>query len=159
MNDQGQKTVRPRRMPQSFSLAALFLLITLAAVVTRQLAAMIQQILSEGIAFSLAWIPLVSALCGGFWGAVIGLFHFRPARGLGWGLVVGVACGPIFGMLATLVVRQPLPGLGTLCGLAAVILMFGFYRRRTNKVDPSQNAQDYQQLLTSLRAQEMTKTS
>lgn len=83
---------------RSFPLSALFLLMAACGVVTALVAPLTRAIGKGDVGMSAA---AIASACGAviamLLGAVIGLYHHRPARGLGWGIVTGGGIGLVMG--------------------------------------------------------------
>ena len=122
----------PNEERRSFPLSALFILMAACAVVAA-LMAPLTRAMGEG-KIGVADAAVASA-CGALMvmllGAVIGLYHHRPARGLGWGIVTGGGIGMVMGP----VVLSPLsafPSLLTMSvGGAAALLVVSAMKMET----------------------------
>ncbi len=91
-------TVSPPPRTSSFSLAALFFLLALAAV----LLAILLPALRTRAEQQIGGLKFAGAALGvGFFasvlGGMIGLFHYRRLRGLGWGVLTGLLTGICIG--------------------------------------------------------------
>ena len=64
----------------SYPLSAVFYIVAVAAIL-----------------FSLVAPMIVLAILGMFLGALIGLYHYRRRRGVGWGMLVGMFTGAFLG--------------------------------------------------------------
>jgi FtsH-binding integral membrane protein len=139
----GRKQVRG----QSFSLAALFLLVALCAILTAQLSPLIREwargsSASGTVAFRfdpgelVAW-TISSFLLGMFYGGVIGAYHYRRARGVTWGIVTGLLLGLVAGPIAYASTRMPVHTLVTAVGGAFILVGVATMYRFVNDRDPS----------------------
>jgi hypothetical protein len=85
---------------QSYPLSALFLLLAACGVVCALLTPVIRAVMEGQVGGKdTAMASLGGALLSMCGGAIIGLYHYRPFRGLGWGIlsggVIGLIVGPI----------------------------------------------------------------
>ena len=118
---------------RSFPLSALFILMAACSIVAALMAPLSRAIVAGTIGFSDA---AFASACGGalvmMMGALVGLYHHRRARGLGWGLLTGGLIGMVMGP----VVLSPVsafPSLLTLSvgGAAALLVVSAMFRGAT----------------------------
>ena len=82
-----------------------------------------------------AWM-IVLAILGMFLGALIGLYHYRRRRGIGWGMLVGIFTGAFLGPIVVTnnfeqVTMSCLIGSGILIVLTACIRITSRFGRPT----------------------------
>ncbi|MCA9145835.1 MAG: hypothetical protein KDB05_23745 [Planctomycetales bacterium] len=117
-----------------YPLSALFVLIAACAVVSALLSPVVHAVIAKLLTIE----QVVGASIGGavivaIIGSVIGLYHYRPLRGIGWGVVTG----GVIGMLIGPVMLAPPEAIGPLVtmsiGGSIVLLLtgtaFGFTAR------------------------------
>lgn len=109
---------------RSYPLSALFVLVAACAVVFALLTPVVRSVATGDVGVvEAATASAGGALCAMLIGAVIGLHHYRPLRGLGWGTLTG----GIIGMLVGPVTLSPGTAFGSLVtmslGGAAVLLI------------------------------------
>jgi len=117
MDSVDQKTSR------SFPLSSLFVLVAGCAVVSALLTPVVRSVASGDLG---ARETALSSAAGGLVvmviGVVVGLYHYRPLRGLGWGLLTG----GVIGLLVGPIMLTPGKSFGTLVGMSlggAVVLL------------------------------------
>lgn len=115
-----------RSVQTGYPLGALFVLLAACAVVS----ALLSPVARAAVEGDLPLIQiLVASLVGlavlGILGGVIGLYHYRPIRGAGWGMLTGGAIGVLIGPL----MLAPPEALGSLVtvslGGSVVVLITG----------------------------------
>lgn len=125
---------------QSYPLSALFVLVAACAVVCTLLTPIVRAIVSGNVGGKETAIASVGgSLLAMLVGAVVGLYHYRPYRGLAWGIL----CGGVIGMIAGPVVLAPpesLDSLMTMSIAGAIVLVitgaaFGLARRNEDDDD------------------------
>lgn len=118
-----------------YPLSAVFYMVTVAAV----LFSLVTPVFMVGgdIDYGdlIAWMIVLSIL-GMFLGALIGLYHYRRRRGIGWGMLIGMFVGAFFGPIVVTdnyeqVTTSCLIGSGILVVLTACICIFPKLGRRT----------------------------
>ncbi len=120
----------PSHDRRSFPLSALFILMAACSVVAALMAPLSRAIGEGKVAVSEA---AVASACGAglvmLLGAVIGLYHHRPARGLGWGIVTGGGIGMVMGPVV-LSPQSAFPSLLTMSigGAAALLAVSTLFR-------------------------------
>ncbi|HJN09972.1 MAG TPA: hypothetical protein QF564_14900 [Pirellulaceae bacterium] len=120
---------------RSFPLSALFILMAACSVVAALMAPLSRAIGEGEIGVSEA--ALASA-CGAvlvmMLGAVIGLYHHRPARGMGWGILIGGGIGMVMGPVV-LSPHSAFPSLLTMSvgGAAALLAVSTMFRGTTRR--------------------------
>jgi len=115
---------------RSFPLSALFILMAACSVVAALLAPLSRAVGSGKIGIGTA----AEASAGGavlvmLIGAVVGLYHHRPGRGLGWGILTGGAIGMVMGPVV-LSPQSAFPSLLTMSvgGAAALLAVSTMFR-------------------------------
>ncbi len=123
MKGDEHNTSQPAGDVRSFPLSALFILMAACSVVAALVAPLSRAVGSGKV--SLAAAAEASA-CGAvlvmLMGAVIGLYHHRPGRGLGWGIVTGGGIGMVMGPVV-LSPQSAFPSLLTMSLGGAVALL------------------------------------
>ncbi len=115
---------------RSFPLSALFILMAACSVVAALMAPLSRAIGEGKIGVSQA---AEASACGAILvmmlGAVIGLYHHRPARGLGWGILTGGGIGMVMGPVV-LSPQSAFPSLLTMSvgGAAALLAVSAIFR-------------------------------
>lgn len=115
---------------RSYPLSALFLLMAACAVVAA-MAAPLARTIDEGKVEIL--VVVEASACGAglvmLLGAVVGLYHHRRARGLGWGILTGGGIGMIMGPVV-LSPQSAFPSLLTMSvgGAAALLAVSAMLR-------------------------------
>lgn len=100
-----------REIHNGYPLSALFVLLAACAVVSALLAPVAQAVVSKDATLEqVAAASFFGLILVGIIGGVIGLYHYRPLRGVGW----GVLTGGIIGMLIGPVMLAPPEAIGTL---------------------------------------------
>ena len=110
----------------SFPLSALFILMAACSVVAALVAPLSRAIGDGKVGIGAA---AEASACGAvlvmLMGAVIGLYHHRPARGLGWGILTGGGIGMVMGPVI-LSPQSAFPSLLTMSiGGAVALLVVG----------------------------------
>ncbi|MCA9121382.1 MAG: hypothetical protein H6822_07810 [Planctomycetaceae bacterium] len=87
-------------MQSGYPLSALFVLVAACAVVSALLAPVVRAVIDKVLTLEQVAVASVSAaIMVAILGGVIGLYHYRPIRGAGWGLLtggfIGLLVGPI----------------------------------------------------------------
>lgn len=89
-----------RSVQKGYPLSALFVLLAVCAVVSALLAPVANAIVTKELTvFYVAIASLIGAGVVGLLGGAVGLYHYRPLRGAGWGLLTGVIAGLFIGPL------------------------------------------------------------
>ncbi len=89
-----------RNVQSGYPLGALFVLLAACAVVSALLSPVAHAVVDGNIPLSqLVWSCLIGGIVLAMIGAVIGLYHYRPVRGFGWGVLTGGALGLLLGPL------------------------------------------------------------
>jgi hypothetical protein len=115
---------------RSFPLSALFILMAACSVVAALMSPLSRAIAEGKIGVMDA---SVASVCGALivmlLGAVVGLYHHRPARGLGWGIVTGGGIGMVMGPVV-LSPQNAFPSLMTMSigGAAALLAVSTIFR-------------------------------
>ena len=80
----------------SYPLSAVFYIVAVAAILFSLVAPIF--VVGGNIDYGdlVAWM-IVLAILGMFLGALIGLYHYRRRRGVGWGMLVGIFTGAFLG--------------------------------------------------------------
>jgi len=118
---------------RSYPLSALFILMAACAVVAALLAPLSRAVGDGRIEFSDA---AEASVCGAvlvmLLGAVVGLYHHRRWRGLGWGILTGGAIGMFMGPVV-LSPQAAFPSLLTMSlgGAAAMLAVSAMFRSAT----------------------------
>lgn len=115
---------------RSFPLSALFILMAACCVVAALLAPLSRAVVSGKVGIvETATASACGSLLVTLMGAVIGLYHHRPARGLGWGIVTGGAIGMVMGPVV-LSPKSDFPSLITMSvgGAAALLAVSAMFR-------------------------------
>ena len=108
---------------RSFPLSALFILMAACSVVTALVAPLSRAVGAGQIGLDSAAIASgCGALAVMLIGAVVGLYHHRRARGLGWGILTGGGIGMIMGPVV-LTPQSAFPSLLTMSFGGAVALL------------------------------------
>jgi hypothetical protein len=115
-----------QNVQRSYPLSALFVLVAACAVVSALLAPAVRAVVNGDAGVVEAITSSVGgAFCAMAIGAVIGLYHHRQLRGLGWGTLTG----GIIGMLVGPMILSPTDAFGTLItmsvGGALILLVTG----------------------------------
>ena len=104
-----------RNIEQSYPLSALFLLLAACGVICALLTPVVRAVMAGQVGGEdtvlASFVGALLSICGG---AIIGLYHYRPLRGLAWGILTGGVIGTIVGP----VVLAPPESLGSLIGMA-----------------------------------------
>ena len=112
-----------QNVQRSFPLSVLFVLIAACAVVSALLAPAMRAIVTGQIgAMDAITASVGGAVCVMLIGAVVGLYHYRPLRGLAWGTLTG----GVIGMFAGPIMLSPHEAFGSLMTMAiggAVVLI------------------------------------
>lgn len=117
-----------KNVNQSYPLSALFLLVAACAVICALLTPVVRAIVvgdvgGEDTAIASAGGAFLSMMVG----AVIGLYHYRPFRGLAWGILTG----GVIGMIVGPVILAPAESLSSLVtmslGGAIVLVLTGVF--------------------------------
>ncbi len=112
-----------KNIGRSYSLSALFLLVTACAAMTAMVALLVRTYERFGIGVgdvvkaSIQWS--IAFLCIG---AIIGCFHARPGRGMLWGALIGLILGLLAGPVA-LIPSSHLPFILLTSMIGAVVLL------------------------------------
>jgi len=117
---------------QSYPLSALFLLVAACAVVCALLTPLGRAMVSGHVGGD---DTAIASVCGAFLsmmlGALIGLYHYRPFRGLAWGLLTG----GVIGMFVGPVILAPPESMSSLLAIslggAIVLVLTGAFFRLT----------------------------
>lgn len=115
-----------RVVKQSYPLSALFVLVAACAVICALLTPVARAVVTGRVGGEDTAIASVGgALLAMMVGAVVGLYHYRPLRGLAWGLLTG----GVIGLLVGPIILAPPESLGSLVtmsiGGAIVLVLTG----------------------------------
>jgi MFS family permease len=131
-----------RRMPNEdpnvqtgYPLSALFVLLAACAVVSALLSPVVHAVVAKQLTLDqIIGASLTCAILVSILGAVVGLYHYRRSRGVGWGSLVGGLIGAVIGpvMLAPPEAIAPLVtmSLGGSIALLITGAAFGFRLKR-----------------------------
>ena len=87
-----------RSVHSGYPLSALFVLLAACAVVSALLAPVARALVAKVVTVEqVAVTSFVGLLLVGLVGGVIGLYHYRPLRGVGWGVLTGGIIGALIG--------------------------------------------------------------
>ena len=87
-----------RGMQTGYPLSALFVLLAACAVVSALLAPVAHAVVAKDLTLSQIFgASFFGAIFVGIVGGVIGLYHYRPLRGVGWGTLTGTIIGTFVG--------------------------------------------------------------
>lgn len=90
-----------RSVQTGYPLSALFVLLAACAVVSALLTPVVHAVVSKDLTIKQVTIAsIVGAILVAIVGGVIGLYHYRPWRGVGWGLLTGGMIGTFIGPVA-----------------------------------------------------------
>lgn len=138
------------RSSEGYPLAALFLLVSLFAILTAQLTPLISSImdndLDEDSLFVFSSFALVMGIVLGF---LIGLYHYRIGRGIAWGVSTGTVIGAFCGPIGYVSVRFPEHTLAVSAGGAVILLVIAWGYRMLNNRDPSTRRDLYERMLNA----------
>lgn len=85
-------------MQTGYPLSALFVLLAACAVVSALLAPVAHAVVAKDLTLSQIFgASFFGAIFVGIVGGVIGLYHYRPLRGVGWGTLTGTIIGTFVG--------------------------------------------------------------
>jgi hypothetical protein len=109
-----------------YPLSALFVLLAACAVVSALLAPVARAVVTKDVTLDQVGITaFLGLILVGMIGGVIGLYHYRPLRGVGWGALTGGIIGLLIGPL----MLAPPQAIGTLVtvsvGGSIVLLVTG----------------------------------
>lgn len=115
-----------RGVRKGYPLSVLFVLLAVCAVVSALLAPVAQAVVAHVLTIEqVAMASFAGAILVAIVGSVIGLYHYRPLRGVGWGVLTGGLVGAFTGP----VVLAPPESLGQLItvsiGGSIVLLITG----------------------------------
>lgn len=106
-----------RNVESGYPLSALFVLLAVCAVVSVLLAPVARAVVTKQVTWDqIAITCFFGVILVGILGAVIGLYHYRPLRGAGW----GVLTGGIIGLFIGPVMLAPPEEIGTLVTVSIV---------------------------------------
>lgn len=123
-----------QNVQSGYPLSALFVLVAACAVVSALLSPVVHAVIAKVLTLEqVAGASVGGAVIVAIIGGVIGLYHYRPLRGVGW----GVLTGGVLGMLIGPVMLAPPEAIGPLVtmsiGGSIVLLLtgvaFGFTAR------------------------------
>lgn len=81
-----------------YPLSALFVLLAACAVVSALLAPVAHAVVAKDLTGGqILFASFVGAILVGVLGGTIGLYHYRPLRGAGWGVLTGAIAGTLIG--------------------------------------------------------------
>lgn len=81
-----------------YPLSALFVLVAACAVVSALLTPVVHAVISKVLTLEqIAGASIGGAILVSLGGGVIGLYHYRPLRGVGWGVLTGGIIGLVIG--------------------------------------------------------------
>ncbi len=140
------------RSSEGYPLAALFLLVSLFAILTAQLTPVIGSVMDDQLDapafFAFSLIAMATSIVLGL---LIGLYHYRVGRGIAWGVstgvVIGAFCGPI-GYISTVL---PAHTLALAAGGSVILLVIAWGYRLLNNHDPSTRRDLYERMLNAYR--------
>ncbi|MBC8352994.1 MAG: hypothetical protein H8E66_13445 [Planctomycetes bacterium] len=115
-----------RSVQSGYPLSALFVLLAACAVVSALLSPVAHAVVARTLTLGqVAAASIIGAILVGLLGGVIGLYHYRPLRGVGW----GVLCGGIIGTFVGPIMLAPAEAIGPLVtmsiGGSIVLLITG----------------------------------
>jgi len=125
---------RGRSVQTGYPLSALFVLLAASAVVSALLTPVVHAVVAKDLTGEqVAMASFVGAILVALVGGVIGLYHYRPWRGVGWGVLTGGIIGTLIGP----VVLAPPEAIGQLVTMSiggSIVLLitgaaFGFSAR------------------------------
>jgi hypothetical protein len=117
---------------QGYPLGALFVLVTLAAVLVGGLAPLVRTGGDNQIEpWAAGLMTAGCALAGVIVGVILGLFQFRMGLGVIMGFSLGVVIGNIAGLMALLSARQIVPAALAMSAGSALLVGVAFVMRRT----------------------------
>ncbi|MBP88840.1 MAG: hypothetical protein CMJ64_19360 [Planctomycetaceae bacterium] len=111
---------------QSYPLSALFVLVAACVVICALLTPVVRAVIESEIGGQdTAVASMGGSVVSMFVGAIIGLYHYRPFRGLTWGILTG----GVIGMIVGPIILAPPDSLGSLMtmslGGALVLIVTG----------------------------------
>ncbi|MEO8498834.1 MAG: hypothetical protein ABI614_27550 [Planctomycetota bacterium] len=87
-----------RSVQKGYPLSALFVLLAACAVVSALLAPVADAVVAKTLTVQQVGVAsLIGAMLVGLIGGVVGLYHYRPLRGAGWGVLTGGISGVFIG--------------------------------------------------------------
>ncbi len=115
-----------RNIRSGYPLSALFVLVAACAVVSALLTPVVRAVIAGSLTLEhVASASLGGAILVALVGGVIGLYHYRPLRGVGWGALTGGIIGLLIGPV-TLAPPEAIGPLVTMSiGGSVVLLLTG----------------------------------
>src|SRR6266436_9300567 len=116
---------------QGYPLGALFVLVTLSAVLLGGVAPLVRSSGDQGVeGYAFLAAMGIGALCGIMAGTILGLLQFRIGLGLMMGGSVGMIIGIVAGLMALLSTKQIVPAALAMSAGSALIVGVAFVMRR-----------------------------
>ena len=117
---------------QGYPLGALFVLVTLCAVLVAGLSPLVQSFQSGTVSTEAFFGALgIGALCGMFLGMILGLFQFRIGRGVTTGAGVGCVIGLVAGAMSLLSSEQILTAATAITAGSGLIIAVAVMMRKS----------------------------
>lgn len=133
---------RPQR---GFSLGAIFLAITLFAVVISQFGWGIAR--AEGLRFKLSFAMALGGTGGLLFGIMIGLYHYRRFYGAMVGMLTGLIFGALMGPICAAAFQNPMPALVASFGGSLALIVCAAVFRQLNAEDAVTDPDSFKQML------------
>lgn len=140
---------RPQR---GFSLGAIFLAITLFAVVISQFGWGIAR--AESLRFKLSFAMAGGGTGGLLFGIMIGLYHYRRFYGAMVGMLTGLVFGALMGPICAAAFQNPMPALVASFGGSLALIVCAAVFRQLNARDAVTDPESFKQMLAKRNAEE-----